>query len=715
MAQDWETALKAFERAALAHGDDFGEAIYGRYLARLFRVYADFNNLFFEDAFGAGFNQTHLTRDLHDPASTQGRVTLGHVACLAKPVYRYGNLFFNTSLIDIDLQRIVDGRYSLRGIEESALPIRWGQGKCAAPLFDGVFRGVWDWVDAVIMYLHAYGSPAEAKRFVRIFGPRDAPSKTPCPPDDELCGPYVKDGEEVARVPRDAEFLLNLVFQAGQGVFDPNRFVPGQEPIFFWRDTNGNGQPDASDGFTAQLYQAITGEPVLDLQNATLGAQWTPRQAAPPANPAPAQTFIFCPQGQDDPSCHLLPGEQALVESPPAWQQLQTKNIPATPSPDGSRVVFSKQVEVGDEKVWQYFVTDNAMDAEGNPVCSAPNGDCCLTCQALPVGIRQAGHDLTPRNPEGPSALWIPNPANPKGPARGVLFLHNEHPSAWGFNGQAQATQFYAIRPDGTGFSQLIQGSPPDAFHYQALVSPDGAQLLWTSTWDPESNRAAGTHTLLLADLVEENDAFRLANVHSIIPIRDHGWYETGAFAPDYPQDRRVFFSSSSTSFQSPRVYAATLTPEGVIDEVFKLTFPEELFPEPFVTDFHPGWYEFPFPLDQGKQFYILTTFMSPIAMDRFDRFLAFPPFLTGSYVALTLFDIRFAGGSKIGYAENQVHVLGNIDGSNLQALFTAARAAGWFTIGPDAPRLATVDGQLFFTQRHLGLGLRYGVIRFVQ
>jgi hypothetical protein len=66
----------------------------------------------------------------------------------------------------------------LRIVEESVLPIRWGQGKCAAPLFDGVFHGVWDWVDAVLMYLHADGSPAEAKRFVRIIGPRDAPSKT---------------------------------------------------------------------------------------------------------------------------------------------------------------------------------------------------------------------------------------------------------------------------------------------------------------------------------------------------------------------------------------------------------------------------------------------------------------------------------------------------------------------------------------------------------
>ena len=46
MAQDWETALRAFERAALSHGEGFGEAIYGRYLARIFRVYADFNNLF---------------------------------------------------------------------------------------------------------------------------------------------------------------------------------------------------------------------------------------------------------------------------------------------------------------------------------------------------------------------------------------------------------------------------------------------------------------------------------------------------------------------------------------------------------------------------------------------------------------------------------------------------------------------------------------------
>src|ERR671932_499600 len=96
----------------------------------------------------------------------------------------------------------------------------------------------------------------------------------------------------------------------------------------------------------------------------------------------------------------------------------------------------------------------------------------------------------------GSFGQWIPDPMNPTGPGRGIFYMHNGHPSAWGFGGEAMGDQFFAIRPDGTGNTNLLEGAPPFAMHYQPRIAPDGSQLLWASTWDPASGRA-GTHTLL--------------------------------------------------------------------------------------------------------------------------------------------------------------------------------------------------------------------------
>jgi hypothetical protein len=271
--------------------------------------------------------------------------------------------------------------------------------------------------------------------------------------------------------------------------------------------------------------------------------------------------------------------------------------------------------------------------------------------------------------------------------------------------------QFYAINTDGSGFSPLLNGPPPFALHYQPHVSPEGSQLLWSSTWDPVTGKA-GAHTLLLADIVKQNGGFRLANVHSVVPVPDHGWYEASAFAAGYPNDRRIFFTSSGPSMQSPRNYAATLTPAGVLDEVFKLTHPDEVFPEPFVVDLHPGWYEFPIPLDQGKQVRFGSSDPRPVAADRFDRFLTFPPYLEGVLFGLTIFNIRFAGlEDDLGYTDEGEKWLANIDGSNRRLLYQTPMAAGWSPVkGQDV----VLDGQIFFRELNRTLRkFRAGVIRF--
>jgi len=288
--------------------------------------------------------------------------------------------------------------------------------------------------------------------------------------------------------------------------------------------------------------------------------------------------------------------------------------------------------------------------------------------------------------------------------------MHNEHPSAWGFRGQAQATEFFAIRPDGTGLSQLLEGAPPFALHYQPRVSPNGAQILWSSTWDPVTNRAS-SHSLLLADLVGDSNGFQLENIRSMVPVRDHGFYESGDFALDYPNDPRFYFTSSATSVQSVRIYVATLTPGGVFDEVFKLTYPQEAPSQPFTVDFHPGWYEFPSPVDGGRQITFISSVSLPIAADRFDWFLTFPPYLEGSYTGLTIYNLRFGGAGMIGYQGLVPRMAANIDGTNLRLVYEEAEKAGWKVIIKNE---RVVDGQIYFQQQNINTGeFRTGVIRF--
>jgi hypothetical protein len=712
MAGDWETAIRVFERAP-----DSGEAIYGRYLARLFRLYAAYNNDFFGDVFGEDYNQLSLTRDLNTPLNSQGRVYIGHYVCLANRLYFPGitqyqreqlSIEHGTSFIDKYLAQIVDGQYTLTGLEGGPLAIRWTQGKCSALLYDAVYQGIWDWVDAVLIYQSLFGSPAETKRW--DIGLLKGESNTaPCPTGDEVCGPYSKpslDDQEQIPVPRlsnDGEWFLSFLLKASQRLFEPGRVLPGREPVFIWRDTNANQTVDASDGFAVQLYKTGTADPILALEQATLGAQWTPGQAAPPSTPTAPQTFIFCPNGKDAPDCHLLPGEQALEEKPPVWQQLGARLTRAFPSPDGTKLVVTERIKVANAKQTHLFVTDNALDDRGEPICSAPDGNCCLTCAVLPQGLHQAL--------SGAYGDWIADPTNPKGPARGIFFMDNAYPSAWGSRGQGMGGQFYAIHPDGTGFSALLENTPPFAMHYQPHIAPDGSQLMWSSTWDPTTGKA-GTHTLLLADIVEQAGGFRLANLHSVVPVRDHGWYEVSAFADGYPNDRRIFFTSSGPSMQSPRNYAATLTPDGVLAEIFKLTNPDEVFPDPFVIDLHPGWYEFPTPMDQGRQVIFNNSDPDPVAADRFDRFLTFPPYLEGVLYGLTIFNVRFAGlDDDLGYARKSKRWLANIDGTNRRLLYQTSMAAGWTVVRGQE---VVLNGQIFFRQANKDLRkLRAGVIKF--
>jgi hypothetical protein len=196
--------------------------------------------------------------------------------------------------------------------------------------------------------------------------------------------------------------------------------------------------------------------------------------------------------------------------------------------------------------------------------------------------------------------------------------------------------------------------------------------------------------------------------------MRDHGWYEASAFADEYPNDRRIFFTSSGPSMQSPRNYAATLTPDGVLDEIFKLTNPDEVFPEPFVIDFHPGWYEFPTPVDHGRQVIFNNSDPTPVGADRFDRFLTFPPYLEGVLYGLTIFNVRFAGlDDDLGYARESVQWLANIDGTNRRPLYQTPLAAGW---DPVKGQQVILNGQVFFRQfSKTLLKFRAGVIKFGQ
>lgn len=693
MAGDWERAVEMFESAG-----NSCEAVYGRFLARLFRLYANYNNLFFSDILEKDYNKNHLTRDLNVPINPEAYHYYRHYACLANEFYSENGLTDN-SLIDHYLEVIWEKKCELRGpsgIKDGLLPIRWIQGRCEAPLVDTVFVGRWDRVDAVLIYQWLMGSPAETKRFINVISPSN---NEEC--DDPICEPLIIDGKEIARPPADSEWFLKFVRVSSLEFFNPDRSRWG---VFYWNDNNKNNKIDKSDAVLARLCNPVTGDPTLELENATAGALWTYSKAIID-NPAQRRMNIFC---GGTGACELLSGENKLTESEPVWAQLAVQGKLTVPSPDGTKLAFLKESSPG---IWNIYVTNNALDVQGEPECPSSNyADCCVTCNYLPGGIQ-----LSSFLPGMPGAIpdWIPDPNNPAGPALGLFFMHNEHPSSWGWGGQGHNGQYFALRPDGSAFSRVLPENIPFAMHYQNHISPDGSKLFWTSTWNPETG-GTGPHNLLIGTIVYDSakNEFRLENIHSVLPGLDHGWYEAHDFAPDYPQDRRIFFTSSSHSMQSPRGFMAVMDEKDRAQEFFKLSWPDEVNPEPFMIDYHPAWNEHFFAVDHGKQVIFISTDGSGSAAERYDWYLNFPPLFEGVLFGLTIYDIRFAGFGNTGYLNpgSVKSWISNVDGTNREILFKASQDAGWTTI-----QKFKYKERIYFVQKHNTTGkIRYGYMDFL-
>jgi hypothetical protein len=697
MAGDWELAVQSFDQAA-----DSCEADYGRFLSRLLRLYANFNNRFFTlDTDGKPFNQVHTPFQLHQPFTPAGKIYQQHYSCLAN-----AHFHLSDSLIDLYLERLWSNQCRLAGIGGGPLPIRWVQGHCQAPLFDTVMIGVWDRVDAVLLYQHAYGSPAETKRYHRLFrgsNPRDC--------TDIACQPLAIDGQAVVRLPADSEWLLNFIHQASTELFNPQR---DSQAVFVWTDADGNGAASPSDRVQVRWCDLANDHPTLPLADASVAAQWTYQQAPPPDNPGPRRRSIYL--NPDGSAPEVLPGETLLPERAPAWLVLLgAGNNSVKPSPDSQRMVFADQTEAG---LVHLFITAQRLDAQGKPVCNDPDGDCCLTCQALPQGIRTA---LQP-NPH-----WIVDPTNPRGAPIGVFFLQNEHPSSFGWEGGGQGGQFYAIRPDGSALTPLLPPYPPHAFHYQAFPSSDGSgKLFWTSSWEPISGHAA-SHNLLMGDLQYDpvEHQFHLQHIQSVLPGRDHGWYEAHPLPGDFAENPVVFFTSTAHSMQSTEGFKGRLGENGRLEQAFKLTHPDEIHPQPFMTDYHPAWSEHFRWVDRGRQVVYISSDTTASAAERYDWFLAFPPYLEGVMLGATVYDVRFAAIYPRGYLalslrkrppatillRTQVWIA-NIDGTNRELLFQQAREAGWnYTGFIGGPRV--IDGKVYGVQDHASKGRRYVVVSF--
>lgn len=402
-----------------------------------------------------------------------------------------------------------------------------------------------------------------------------------------------------------------------------------------------------------------------------------------------------------------------MRERPPAWLVMLGAGASSVePSPDGRKVAFATKTDAGEVHI---FIVENRLDAQGKPICEDPIGQCCVTCDALPGGIRAAART----NPG-----WIADPANPQGHPLGIFFLHNEHPSSWGGGGQGQGGQFYAIRADGTALTPLLPPYPPHAFHYQAHPSRDAShKLFWTSTWDPSTGRV-GSHNLLMGDLTynASEGRFELKQISSILPGLDHGWYEAHALPGDFAANPTVFFTSTAHSMQSTRGFMGRLGTDGRLQTIFKLTYPDEINPHPFMIDYHPAWNEHFVWVDRGRQVVYFTSNPTASAAERYDWFLAYPPFLEGALVGLTIYDIRFAALYPEGYlipnpGQNppiknlEKQWIANIDGTKPERLFQQALDAGWKLIA--AARF--LDGKVYAAQEHPRQGKRYVVIPFAE
>jgi hypothetical protein len=695
MAGDWELAVQTFTDAPSSC-----ETQYGQFLARLFRLYANFNNQFFSrDSEGTLYNQIHRTVDLNIPLTDKGRLYQQHYSCLADQHFLAGD-----SLIDALLEQIWANDCRLHGLAGGPLPIRWVQGRCEAPLLDTVMVGVWDRVDAVLTYQYLFGSPTETKRFRHLLR---RSNDGPC--DGVACQPLFVDDQEVSRLPADSEWLLNYIHKASNELFNPQR---DPQAVYYWRDADGNGHISPLDQVLVRWCDATTGQPTLELDNVTVAGQWTYDQAPPPGNPSSRRVSIYLnPDGSRPP---ILAGEVLLNERPPAWLvMVGAGNTSVEPSPDGQQMAFSTRTETG---LMHLFVTEQRLDADGKPVCRDRIGNCCLTCKALPGGIRVA----VQANPR-----WIPDPTNPGGPALGVFFMHNDYPSSWGWGGEGQGGQFYAIRPDGSALTSLLPVNPPYATNYQPHVARDSSRnLFWTSTWNPATG-GMGPHNLLLGDLSYDPVAvrFTLHNIHSVLPKLDQGWYEAHLLPGDFAADPLLFFTSTAHSMQSTRGFMGRLGANGMLEAFFKLTHPDETNPDPFMIDYHPAWNEHFKWVDRGRQITFQSSDTTASAADRYDWFLAFPPYLEGVLLGLTSYHIRFAalypGGYLVPTLGESPPVLNipqtevwisNIDGTNRERLFQQARNEGWDLVAPP-PRV--LDGRVYAVQEHRFFGRRYVVMQF--
>lgn len=314
-----------------------------------------------------------------------------------------------------------------------------------------------DALDAVFLYQYLWGSPVGSKRFLNIFG---SSNSDPC--DGIACADLVLDGIAVPRLAADAEWLLEHIHRAASRLSDPAR---GRGGLFQWTDADGDGEVSSGDRVRARWCDLATGGPVPDFEAATVAARWTFSAPPAPSNPSRRQYYVY--RNADGSLPDLLNGERLLDEAPPAWLVLLGDgNVAASPSPDGRKMVFPERAPNGHVHL---FVTENALDEHGLPICAEPEGDCCVTCGVLPQGVRTANGGIGTKF--GARASWIPDPAGPSGPPRGTRCFDSSRadrkgrgdrrPQPSSFSGNSATTQPSSWRTtSGTGLRNLPSGGP---------------------------------------------------------------------------------------------------------------------------------------------------------------------------------------------------------------------------------------------------------------
>ncbi len=704
---DWETALEQFSTPE-AIGSNSCESTYGRYLARLFRNYTNFNHLFFDDVIEPHFNNHKALRALYIPLTAWGHTYHSHFDCLNRDSYLEATS--QQTEFEKDLEYIWANDCTLRASDGGPLPIPYTEGKCEAPLLDFVLAGVWDKADAFYASYMAPGSPYVTLRSTVVNLYRDSNAE-PCLLSSGVCDPLLvqsPDGSslEVPRLPSDVENFLELNFQSLKQMDDPHR---NPNAVFYYKDSDDDGKQSLGDEAFMRACDLSTGESVVDYSNTTAGSLWEYRQANPPKNPSQRQTEIYCgPFNDEKKDCPLFEGETSLNEYPP----LPVPNE-YNLSPDGTKVAFLLDIGGG---FHQIYVTETATEGivqatdkkigERQPLCNGQESldKCCVTCKTWPQGFQIGVFDGQPNL--GLLPEWI---NGPHGEPVGLFFEVNESPSAWGWQGQGQGIQFYAIRIDGTGASPLLpKETPPGAWDFQAHVSADGKQLFWTGSWNPESFKLT-VDTLLFADLIydeKSNPAFHMENIRFPLPGLDHGFYEANGFSPEWPEDKSLLFTGGGFSKQSLRTFMGTFNKEGVLDNFIKLNWPAESSPEPFVVDNHPAWYEHAKLLDKGQQVFFISTQGNPAFSDganhfseRIDHLLKFPPYFDAFYSSLSIAEMRFL--SMPGYYTEDFtpyyirYWISNIDGTNLDGITgSEPEKNGWVTHS-----VGIHDGAIYFVQ----------------